>query len=181
MIEILVGLVILSFGLLPIYNLFKQGRDETVNNVQETIATNYASDVINFCKEIRYSDLKKAVEEEGGLDSDKTFTFYDEGNDTAHKPTSNAASLQKFFEENENLKFIAPTLIEEKAYNRILKIKDCGREKKTGLAGLWQSIKDFFSKTCYVSAYLATVTVSFPRNQNKKIEDKVILYTLILD
>ena len=63
-VEIVIALVIIAVGFLPIYNLFRTSSAGTMNTVHETIATNYASDLINLCKDIRYSDVKDKVSEE---------------------------------------------------------------------------------------------------------------------
>ena len=60
-VEIVIALVIIAVGFLPIYNLFRQGSVGTVNTINETEATNYASDLINLCKDLRYSSVTDKV------------------------------------------------------------------------------------------------------------------------
>ena len=96
MIEILIALVILSFGFLPIYNLFRQGSATTVNNIQENIATNYASDLINFCKDLKYYQINSATD-------DKKFEL------------KNDTEIQNFF--SSKLDLTAPPSVQE-PFNR---------------------------------------------------------------
>ena len=68
MLEIVVALVFVACAFLPIYNLFRTGSIGTASNINENIATNYASDMINFLRDLRYYQIEKA-------DDSKKLTF----------------------------------------------------------------------------------------------------------
>ncbi len=61
LIEILVAMIFVSMAFLPIYNLFRFGSQGTVNNVNEITANNYASDLINFVRELNIDTIRSAA------------------------------------------------------------------------------------------------------------------------
>ena len=61
LIEVLITMVFISLAFLPLFNLFQFGQKGTTNNLQEVAATNYASDMVNFVREIKFSDFAKAA------------------------------------------------------------------------------------------------------------------------
>ena len=150
-VEIIIALVIIAVGFLPIYNLFRQGSAGTMNTVHETLATNYASDLINLCKDIHYSDIKENVsEEEKKLDDD--------------------SQINDFFTSID----ITPPPSVEKPFTRKMKLTRYDRRR------FMEWIKDLFAGRKKVDSYLVEVTVTFPRMSGNG-EDEVSLYTLILD
>lgn len=176
-IEILIALVIITAGFLPIYNLFKQGTANTLNNVQETIATNYASDLINFCKDLKYQDIKNELSSH----SDTALKFYDAGNSENHRE---GQKIQEFFNYRNN---VPPKI--DKPFNRILILDewDVNAEYQpsgSGLIGLFKRIVNTFMnwilKRKKVPCYIVEVTVFFPRSHGAA-EDEVTLFSLILD
>ena len=79
LVEIVIALVILAVGFFPVYNLFRQGNVGTVNTINETIATNYASDLINFCKDLNQSSIYKATNKQKNIsfkDDSEISTFF---------------------------------------------------------------------------------------------------------
>lgn len=152
MIEILVALVILSFGFLPIYNLFRQGSATTVNNIQENIATNYASDLINFCKDLKYYQINSAS-------SEKKFEL------------RNDEEIKDFFLSKLNLN--APPGVEA-PFNRSIIIE------KFDTRGIVEFIKDIIANRKKVPSYMVTVKVTFPKMSGKG-EDDVTIYSIIMD
>lgn len=153
MIEILIGMLILAFGFLPIYNLFRQGSVTTVSNVQETLATNYASDLINFCKDIKYYQILSID------DKADSFTF------------KNDAEISEFFSQ---IDMISPPAV-PKPYGRSLNIK------RYKFPSLVESITDFFKKRKFVPSYMVCVKVTFPKMADSKAEDDVTLYSIVMD
>ena len=83
LLEILLALVFVSFSFLPIYNLFRFGQVGAKSNVKEVEATNYASDLVNFLRNMTYSDISEKVGsgDEFAYDDDaavkKTFSTWD--------------------------------------------------------------------------------------------------------
>lgn len=152
MIEILIALVILSFGFLPIYNLFRQGSATTVNNIQENIATNYASDLINFCKDLKYYQINSATD-------DKKFEL------------KNDTEIQNFF--SSKLDLTAPPSVQE-PFNRSVIIE------KYDTRGIVELIKDIIANRKKVPSYMVTVKVTFPKMSGKG-EDDVTIYSIIMD
>ena len=150
-VEIIIALVIIAVGFLPIYNLFRQSSSGTMNTVNETIATNYASDLINLCKDIRYSDVKDKVSEEKRNFADDT-------------------EISAFITD---LGFTPPTPVDE-PFKRKMILTRYDRRR------FIEWVKDLFSGRKKVDSYLVEVSVVFPR-MNGSGEDEVSLYTLILD
>ena len=150
-VEIVIALVIIAVGFLPIYNLFRTSSAGTMNTVHETIATNYASDLINLCKDIRYSDVKDKVSEE-------------------KRSLNNDAEISAFISE---LGFTPPTAV-EKPFTRKMTLTRYDRRR------FMEWLKDLFSGRKKVDSYLVEVTVLFPR-MNGGGEDEISLFTLIMD
>ena len=150
-VEIVIALVIIAVGFLPIYNLFRQSSAGTMNTVHETIATNYASDLINLCKDIRYSDVKEIV--------------------TENKRTLNSdTEIINFINE---IDFTPPPPV-DKPFTRKMTLTKYDRRR------FHEWLSDLFSGRKKVDSYLVEVTVLFPRMSGKG-EDEVSLFTLILD
>jgi hypothetical protein len=61
LLEILLALVFVSFSFLPIYNLFRFGQVGAKSNVKEVEATNYASDLVNFLRNMNYTEVSTKV------------------------------------------------------------------------------------------------------------------------
>lgn len=150
-VEIVIALVIIAVGFLPIYNLFRHSSAGTMNTVHETIATNYASDLINLCKDIRYSDVKDKVSEEKLSLNDDT-------------------EISNFIKE---LDFTPPPPV-EKPFTRKMTLTRYDRRRFT------EWLSDLFSGRKKVDTYLVEVTVLFPRMSGSG-QDEVSLYTLIMD
>ena len=160
MVEIVVCLVILAVGFLPIYNLFRQGSATATNNIQETEATNYASDIVNFCKDLKYYQI-------ANTDSSQKINL------------ANDEEIHSFFQRM-NPPLEPPPAV-EKPYSRSLYIE------RYDTQSIIEGIRDFFTKRQQVKSYKVIATVTFPRMQGKADEtdpnklDSVILYTLIMD
>ena len=150
-VEIVIALVIIAVGFLPIYNLFRQSSAGTMNTVHETIATNYASDLINLCKDIRYADVKDKVSEE-------------------KRSFENDTEIIDFIKD---LDFTPPTEV-EKPFNRKMTLTRYDRRR------FMEWLKDLFSGRKKVDSYLVEVSVSFPRMNGSGL-DEVSMYTLIMD
>jgi hypothetical protein len=72
------ALVFISFSFLPIYNLFRFGQVGAISNVREVEATNHASDLINFLRELGYTQLRSMVsgKNELSLEDDEKIKSY---------------------------------------------------------------------------------------------------------
>lgn len=185
MIEIVVGLIILAVGFLPIYNLFRQGSATTVNNVQETIATNYASDIINFCKELKYSELKKI--NITGTEEFKDADFQDK----IHSIPGRQNLVIPPIEEEYQKRFKRTiTLIEdpipEKNKSFLEKIKDAAKLIFKGEVD-HAFHQEAYERKSYVPTYTVKVDVTFPRNlakddiEDDKQKEHITLYSMIMD
>ncbi len=160
MVEIVVSLVILAVGFLPIYNLFRQGSATATNNIQETEATNYASDIINFCKDLKYYQIDNADHsDEINLASDEDIHNFFRGMNPPIEPPPEVGS----------------------PYKRSLFIKKFDKRSIGEIFSDWRHSRQ------KVRSYKVRVTVTFPRMQGKANEtdpnklDSVILYTMIMD
>lgn len=151
MLEIVVALVFVACAFLPIYNLFRTGSIGTASNINENIATNYASDMVNFLRDLRYYQIEKA-------DDSKKLTF------------SNDEETQAFFKK---IKLNAPPTCEA-PYVRSVELEKFDRKS------LWEWIVDLWAKRTLVPSYLVTVKVSYPKSTGKGVDD-VTLFSLIMD
>ena len=173
MIEVVIGLIIIAIGFLPIYNLFRQGTKTTVNNVQETVATNYASDLINFCKDLRYYQIKSIVSDEETYEEGEG---KDEIKDFISKIDPDLADNWKSIPE---------------PYVRKITLHHYPKKTKidsTLIIDLFtKGIKEAIELSTQVPCYSIKVTVSFPRMMSKKKEndksniEEVILHSILLD
>mgnify|MGYP003289942253 CR=1 FL=1 len=151
LLEILIALVFIACAFLPIYNAFSVGSQGTASNINENIATNYASDMINFLKDLSYDQIDKC-------DSSSDLEF------------KNDEETQAFFNKM-NLK--SPPTCDE-PFVRSVKIHKFDRRS------LIEWFTDLWAKRTLVTSYLATVTVTFPKTTGKGNDD-VTLFSLILD
>lgn len=160
MVEIVIAMIILVIGFFPIYNLFKQGSGTAVNNIQETIATNYASDLINFCKDLRYSLI------------DKYHLF--NGNDNPDPLVlENDTKIIEFFKEIDDTLTPPPSV--DVPFIRSLTITKFARR------GFMEWLTDLFKKRRKVPTFLIEVKVTFPRMGGRNNDDDVTLFSLIMD
>jgi hypothetical protein len=163
MIEVVVAIGILAMAFVPMMNLFRFGSQGTVNNVNEITATNYASDLVNFVREIQHYKLKAAVTEELDLGGDE--------------------EIASFFKDKMGL--VAPTAVDE-PFVRSMRLKRYAGEvkKESGLVG---AIKHKLGKayTAYkkrqaVESFKLSVTVAYPK-LSARGEDEVTLYSLVVE
>ncbi|RCK79154.1 MAG: hypothetical protein OZSIB_0268 [Candidatus Ozemobacter sibiricus] len=163
MIEILVALVFVSFSFLPIYNLFRFGHRGAVSNEKEIEATNYASDLINFMRDRKASELDtlfKSVKDPPEMKND------DEIADMIRR--LNLAPLPKVGE----------------GYVRSMKIKRFEGKNNKGPAGIVGWLSDFINRRRAVNNYLVRVRVAYPlvgAGKSSNQEDDVVLYTIVMD
>lgn len=158
LIEILMAMVFISLAFLPIYNLFRYGKQGTVNNLNEVTATNYASDMINFVRDLNVSQINTVI---GGKDEKEYKT--------------DVAIASAFKKIN---KVVPPKV--EKPYERSMTLKYFKGKNKKGLLGIVGWLSDLINKRRSVPNYLVKVTVSFPGQVGKKI-DNVTLYSIVMD
>ncbi|GAB4282124.1 MAG: hypothetical protein Kow0029_27550 [Candidatus Rifleibacteriota bacterium] len=158
MIEVLITMVFLSFAFLPLYNLFQFGQKGTTNNIQEVTATNYASDMINFVREIKFTDFEKAA---GSVENFKL---------------PNDEKIAAFFKRI-NLK-VPPAC--EKPFQRSMEVRKFKGRDARGPLGVVGWLSDLLNKRRSVPNYLVTVMVEFPRQRGGG-KDQVRLYTIVMD
>ena len=158
MIEILVSLVFVSFAFLPIYNLFSFGQRGTTSNEKEIEATNYASDLINFCREQTATDFDRLFQR-------KKWPLVDD--DAIH------AMFKKI-----NLQ--PPPKVKD-GYTRSMEVCPFEGRNTSGVWGIPGAISDFFKNRQKVPNYRVTVEVKFPKVGSKKVMDNVTLITIVLD
>eukprot|EP01156_Anaeramoeba_ignava_P009813 Anaeramoba_ignava/a478257_7.p2 GENE.a478257_7~~a478257_7.p2 ORF type:complete len:169 (+),score=12.07 a478257_7:1308-1814(+) len=156
LIEIMLTLVFISLAFLPIYNLFRFGSAGTANNISEVTATNYASDMVNFLRELKVYQIKDVV-----------------GKDLLLK---NDEDISKTFKKIG----LAPPVSAESPFLRSLELKKFKGKNKKGILGISGFLSDLINQRRAVPNYLAKVKVEFPRNTGKG-KDDVTLYTIIMD
>ena len=159
LLEILMALVFISMAFLPIYNLFRYGKQGTVNNLNEVTATNYASDMIDFVRQLKVYQIKAML---NGKTSEVAYN-----NDNAISSAFNKIGK------------VTPPKV-KKPYSRSMSFKYFAGKNKRGLFGIIGWISDFINKRRSVPNYLVNVTVSFPNSIGKK-RDNVTLYTIVMD
>ncbi|NCB37152.1 MAG: hypothetical protein EOM80_00150 [Erysipelotrichia bacterium] len=158
LVEVLIAMIFISFAFLPIYNLFRFGSQGTANNVSEVTATNYASDLINFVRELRVYQIDDA-----GGKSEKIVLKDD-------------AEIKAFFAK---VDLSAPPAV-KKPFSRSLEMcKFKGRNTK-GPLGIVGLLSDIIHKRRSVPDYLVNVKVSFPRSSGGG-NDSVTLFSLVID
>lgn len=159
MIEILVSLMVISFAFLPIYNLFRFSRHGVWSNEKEIIATNYASDMINFLRERKAKELETAM----GTAKEKTL--------------ANDSEIAAFFGAF-NPPIEPPPAEPTGYYTRTLSLK-CYDGKDPTLIG---RIMDWILKRQSVLNYLVEVRVAYSKKQlGAKEGDEVVLYSIVMD
>ena len=164
--EIAVALFVIACAFIPMFNLYKFSSRGTSNNINEIVATGYASDLINCVRDVPYRTLKKIVGEsvKGGEVKEKEW-------DEAH--------LEDFFSEtNSN----TPKMNDEEkksanvSYERTLKITHFHGEPEGIIATLFSKIK----KQQTIPSYLITVSVDFP-SLSRKGKEKAVLYSVVVE
>ncbi|MDD2624990.1 MAG: prepilin-type N-terminal cleavage/methylation domain-containing protein [Candidatus Riflebacteria bacterium] len=153
MIEVVVAVMLIAMAFVPMLNLFKFGSQGTVNNVNEVTATNYASDLVNFVREIQHYKLEEVIKDKIELSGD--------------------TKIKDFF--TQQLKLNPPPLVEE-PFERSIEIKRYDGAPKNWLGAIIAVIK----KRQVVNSFLFSVTVTFPR-PSKSGKDKVKLFSMVVE
>ncbi|NLI77180.1 MAG: hypothetical protein GX442_12155 [Candidatus Riflebacteria bacterium] len=164
MIEVLVALVFVSFSFLPIYNLFRFGQRGAVSNEKEVEATNMASDLINFMRDRKGSDLDALYKNVRDIPE-----FKDDDEIAAMLKQINLTPLPKVRE----------------GFTRSMQLKRYeGKSGKTSFNPI-NALIDFINRRRAVPNYLVRVRVAYPMSGSAKgttpPEDDVILYTILMD
>lgn len=159
MLEILLALVFVSFALLPIYNLFSFSYKGVVSNQMEIEATNYASDIINLLKDVKYSFLESKLGVNNQMLELKT-----------------EDEINNLFQ---NLKIGTLPPINP-SYKRTIKFRKFEGRNTAGPMGIIGRISDFILDRRAIKNYLVEVKVSYEIPNTKK-EDNVVLYAIIVD
>lgn len=158
LIEVLIALIFVSLAFLPIYNLFRFGSQGTVNNVHEVTANNYASDLVNFVRDLKVYQIDSAA---GGS---KKVTL------------KNDTDISNFFQKIDLS--APPTTLHP--YNRILEMEKFKGRDVTGPVGIIGWISDLLNNRRSVPNYLVRVRVEYPRSSGGGMDD-VTLYSLVMD
>lgn len=160
LVEVMIALIFMSFAFLPIYNLFRFGSQGTVNNVNEVTATNYASDMINFVRELRYYQIEQA-----GGSSDKI-------------KLNNDGEIKAFFQK---IGLTAPPET-TRPFARSLELTRFKGRDTRGPLGVIGWLSDLIHKRRSVPNYLVWVRVTFPRPAGGAGgDDDVTLFSLVLE
>lgn len=155
LIEILITMVFLSLAFLPLFNLFQFGQKGTTNNLHEVAATNYASDLVNFVREISFSEFSRAA---GSVENFRL---------------SNDGQINAFFRRIG----LKPPPACDKPFSRSMEVRKF--KGKDGRFFGW--ISDWLKNRQAVPNYLVSVKVEFPRPAGAGEKDRVTLYTLVMD
>jgi prepilin-type N-terminal cleavage/methylation domain-containing protein len=159
LVEVLIALIFMSLAFLPIYNLFRFGSQGTTNNIYEVTANNYASDLINFVRDLKTYHITAAMG-----NGDKVELKNDE-------------DIKTFF-----LKIaLVPPPATLHPYVRSLKLeKHKGRDTFSATSVLpW--LRDLLDKRRSVPNYMVKVRVEFPRSSGNTGLDDVTLFSLVMD
>lgn len=167
MLEILVALVFVSFAFLPIYNMFRFGTRGTVSNAREVEATNYASDLINFMRDRKASELKEVFKNDAGKLK------------TLNNDAEIIEILNKMCKTPGSEPIIPP--IEEKGYTRSMSVTKYTGANKKGIFGWSGAISDFLNRRGEVLNFLVSVRVAYARPGSTNPDDEVVLYTIVMD
>jgi hypothetical protein len=158
-IEILITMVFLSLAFLPLYNLFQFGQKGTKNNLQEVAATNYASDLVNYIRELKFNQFEEAA---GSIENFRL---------------SNDSQIAAFFRRFDDVPPPPPPC--EEPYTRIVEVRKFKGKDSRGPLGIVGWVSDLINKRRAVPNFLITVRVEFPRPKDKT--DQVSLYTIVMD
>ena len=158
LVEVMIALIFLSFAFLPVYNLFRFGSQGTVNNVYEVTGTNYASDLINFVRDLRFYQIDQA-----GGSSDKITLKNDD-------------EIKAFFDKA-GLK-APPAVIEP--FARSLELSRFKGGDTRGILGVIGWLSDLIHKRRSVPTYLVNVKVTFPRTTGGGHDD-VALFSMVVE
>lgn len=162
LVETTIGLFVIAIAFIPIYNLFQFSSKGTTNNINEIIATNYASDLLNCVREIPYEKLReKNISDEE----------YDESR--IEKFCSDAGIIPPKISEEDSKQ---DSRTGEPLYSRTLKITYYDGKPH----GFLENLLNIFKKQQCLPSYLVKVTVKYPSASNKQNEP-VTLYSLILE
>lgn len=167
MLEILVALVFVSFAFLPIYNMFRFGTRGTTSNTREAEATNYASDLINFMRDRKATELKNVFKKKAGKP------------ETLDKDDDIIAALNKMCNPPGSLPVVPP--IEEKGYVRSMTVTQYTAENKKGIFGVAGWFSDSWKRRGQVMNYLISVRVAYAKPGSSDFDDEVVLYTIVMD
>lgn len=159
LVEVMIALIFLSFAFLPIYNLFRFGSQGTVNNVNEVTGTNYASDLINFVRDLRFYQIDNAGGKSEKItlkNDDEIKAFFDKIGLTAPPAT------------------IAP-------FSRSLELSRFKGRDTRGPLGIVGWLSDLILQRRSVPNYLINVKVTFPRTSGGPGNDDVTLFSMVVE
>lgn len=167
MVEVTVALFLVTVAFLPIYSLFSYGRQGAENNVFEVTASNYASDMINFIRDLKPRQLRKA----SAFSSNDELTLKDDTEALA------------FFKSID----LTPPSATEKPYVRKIILDDRWYKEwhKNSITRIIDTIRaklsDRFTNRQNIDSMLVKVEVTFPKLDKTKGLDKVVLYSIVVD
>jgi len=167
MLEILVALVFMSFAFLPIYNLFRFGTRGTASNAREVEATNYASDLINFMRDRKATELATVFKDKEGKSK------------TLNNDSEIMDILRNICKTQGNDPIVPP--IEDKGYTRSMVVTKYNASNDKGFGGIVGWVSDFINRRRAVNNYLVSVRVAFSKPGSTNPDDEVVLYTIVMD
>jgi len=157
-IEILIALIFLSLAFLPVYNLFRFGSQGTVNNIHEVTANNYASDLINFVRDLKIHQIESAA------DNNKKIQL------------NNDEDIKAFFR---RINLNAPPEALH-PFKRSLYLEKFKGRDTTGVVGIIGWLSDLLNQRRSVPNFLVRVKVEFPRSSGVGL-DNVTLFSMVVD
>lgn len=152
LVEILVAIIFLSFAFLPIYNLFRFGQVGTTSNLNEVAATNYASDLINFVRDLPHYKVAEAAGRQNNI------------------RLENDQQISSFFD---RVGLKPPPPVEE-PFVRMLELK-----KFKGGDPSFFGIRDWINRRRSVANYLIRVNVENTRPIGPA--DSVTLFSIVME
>lgn len=157
-VEILIALIFMSLAFLPIYNLFRFGSQGTANNIHEVTANNYASDLVNFVRDLKVHQIESAA-----------------GN-SKKILLNNDPDIKAFFA---RIGLSAPPEALHPFKRSLYMEKFKGRDT-TGVVGIIGWLSDLLNKRRSVPNFMVKVRVEFPRSSGGGLDD-VTLFSLVMD
>lgn len=158
-IEILLALIFVSFAFVPIYNLFRFGHVGTTSNINEVTATGYASDLVNFVRDLPFARVQQAM-----------------GNNSSII-LENDAEIIRFF----NNVGLRPPPEPSEQFTRLLFLEHFDGRDTSGIFGIPGFLRDLINDRRAVENYLIKVKVRYQRVPGASSEEEVILYSIVME
>ena len=157
LVEILVAIIFISFAFLPIYNLFRFGQVGTTSNLNEVAATNYASDLINFVRDLPHYKVAEAAGSQNNI------------------RLENDQQIRAFFD---RVGLQPPPPVDD-PFVRVLELQQFKGRDTRGPLGIIGYLSDLLNKRRSVANYLIRVNVENTRPIGPS--DSVTLFSIVME